>query len=448
MAKRPATKGRRLLKLASMTAQVAGRYAGSRIKSAFQSAEEAARERARMHSINGARIAQTLGELKGAVMKVGQMASIARDLVPPELAEALASLQREAPPMPFDVIAEQIQVEFGTEPHRLFDRFERTPFAAASIGQVHRARTDDGREVVVKVQYPGVDDAVDSDLTQLKMALRAGGLVRMPRAALDSLFEEIRVRMEEELDYTLEAENVRQFRDLYAERSDVVVPDVVGERSAKHVLTLTYEPGDGLDELDDAGYPPDVRNAIGMTLFELVAEQLFVHHLMHADPNPANFAFRPDGTVVLYDFGCVKRLDPIIVQAYRRALQCGLDEDYPGLDTALVDMGARNLAGPPIDPDYYRKWRDIFARPFLGDVPFDFASTELHLDAVKLVPEFLAKYVSSFTPPAQLVFVDRVVAGQYHNLRRLRAQLALGGPLRDILKQASESSRGEISGGD
>ncbi|MFO0636951.1 MAG: AarF/UbiB family protein [Nannocystaceae bacterium] len=159
---RPATKGRRLLRLASMTAQVAGGYAKSRIKAVFQSPEAAARDRAETARSSGELIAKTLGELKGAVMKVGQMASIAKDILPRELAEALATLQREAPPMPYEVIEEQIERELGSSPATLFRRFDKTPFAAASIGQVHRATTDDGREVVVKVQYPGVDEAVDS----------------------------------------------------------------------------------------------------------------------------------------------------------------------------------------------------------------------------------------------------------------------------------------------
>lgn len=433
MGEKPATKGRRLVKLASMTAKVAGRYAGARIKSAFQSAEDAARDRARMHAANGARIAQTLGELKGAVMKVGQMASIARDIVPPELAEALTSLQREAPPMPFEVIEEQIESEFGAPPSRLFQTFDRVPFAAASIGQVHRAVTDDGREVVVKAQYPGVDGAVDSDLRQLKLALVAGGLVRVPREALDAVFREVRDRMVEELDYTLEAQAVRTFRTMLDDRTDVVIPQVVGERSAKRVLTLTYEPGDRLDRLDDALYTQTIRNQIGSTLFDLIAEQLFVHQTIHADPNPANFAFRPDGTVVLYDFGCIKRLESDTVTNYRRAIRCALAEDYAGLDQALTAIGARNPSGTPVPPDVYRNWRNLFAQPFLADTPFEFGASDLHRDALKLMPEFLAKYMTSFKPPAELVFVDRVVAGHYHNLRLLRANIALGPQLRRYL---------------
>lgn len=420
MAERPVTKGRRLFRLAGMTASVASNYARSRIKSVFQSKDAAKADLEATHQRSGDLIARTLGELKGAVMKVGQMASVARDVLPAELAEALGALQREAPPMPFDVIAEQIEKEFGAAPETLYKQFERTPFASASIGQVHRAITDDGREVVVKVQYPGVDGAVGSDLAHLKLALRASGLIKIKKRALDALFAEIRARLEEELDYTLEADNVRFFADYYRDRDDVVIPEVVGERSSQRVLTLTYEPGDQLSEV--VGYPQSTRDRLGEALFKLVGDQVFNLQTIHADPNPANLAFRPDGTIVLYDFGCVKRLDPEIVTAYRNTVRAGLHEDYEGVEQGLIDLGARDLDGPKVPPEYYAKWRKLIGRPFDSDEPYDFGSAGLQREAMTLMPEFFAKYMGAFQPPAELVFVDRVVIGHYGTLCQLGAR--------------------------
>ena len=420
MAERPATKGKRLMRLASMTARVATGYTASRVKAVFQSKEAAERDRARAHEQAGELIAQTLGELKGAVMKVGQMASIAGDLLPKELAEALGGLQREAPPMDFEVIAEQIERELGAAPASLFERFDETPFASASIGQVHRARTDDGREVVVKVQYPGVDEAVDSDLAHLKIALRASGLVKVKRKVLDDVFGELRARLHEELDYCNEADNVRLFADYYAEHPKVVVPRVVGERSSQRVLTLTYEPGHHISELQ--AFPQALRNEIGGVLFGVLADQIFNLKILHADPNPGNLAFREDGSLVLYDFGCVKRLDPGIIQAYRDTIRAGFAEDYAGIEEGLRKLGARNLEGPEVPLDYYKPWRDIFMRPLLGDEPYDYGSSRLQQDAIKLVPGFLTKYLGSFQPPVELVFLDRVVVGTYGNLCKLGAR--------------------------
>ncbi len=402
-----------------MTARVATSYTKSRVKSVFQTKEAAQRDRVKAHAEAGELIAQTLGELKGAVMKVGQMASIAGDLLPEELAKSLTALQREAPPMDFEVIAEQIERELGAAPPMLFERFDVEPFASASIGQVHRARTDDGREVVVKVQYPGVDDAVDSDLAHLKLALRASGLIKVDRKALDAVFGELRARLHEELDYCNEADNVRLFGEYYQGNDMVVVPQVVGERSSQRVLTLTYEPGHHISDLDT--FEQGTRDEIGASLFRVLADQIFGLQVLHADPNPGNFAFRPDGTIVLYDFGCVKRLDPEIIEAYRETIRAGFAEDYEGIEDGLVRLGARNPEGPSVPLSYYKPWRDIFMRPLLGEEPYDFGTSRLQQEALKLVPGSL-KYLSSFQPPVELVFLDRVVVGHYGNLRALGAR--------------------------
>ena len=420
---RPLSKRKRLLRLAGMTVQVAKSYAGSRIKQAFQSPEQAAQERVAQHQRAGAHIARTLGELKGAVMKVGQMASIAKDLLPPEVSRALKSLQREAPPMPYNVIASQIERELGRPPEFLFRRFERTPFAAASIGQVHRACTDTGLEVVVKVQYPGVDEAVDSDLAHLKMALRASGLVRVPRIALDEVFEEIKARLHEELDYCNEASNVRFFANAYQDNDRVVVPEVVGERSSSRVLTLTFEPGHHLSELDELAFGPEIRDQLGATLFSVVMDQLFRSHTLHADPNPANFAFRPNGVLVLYDFGCVKHLDPEVMETYRDTVRAGLREDYEGVERGLLQLGARNPQKPPLPPQFYRQWREVFFQPFEKDQIYDYGTSDLYREVLSKLPGFLAKHASWFQPASELVFVDRIVVGHYGNLQRLRARI-------------------------
>ena len=302
----PTSKRKRFLKLAGMTASVAGNFAKGRVKGLFQGEEARTRDTQLANAQNGARIAKTLGELKGAAMKFGQLASTAKDLLPNEVVAAMTSLQGDAPPMPYEVIAAQIESEFGSPVERLFDWFDPEPFAAASIGQVHRARTDDGREVVCKVQYPGVDRSVDSDIAHLKLALRASGLIAFRRQAMDAVFDEMRLRLHEEIDYTNEARNVRNFRRLHEGDAHIIIPDVVGERSSGRVLTLTYEPGDAFDQLEAAGYDQQTRNLLGERLTHMVYRQLFGLHAVHADPNPANFACRKNGDLVVYDFGCVK----------------------------------------------------------------------------------------------------------------------------------------------
>lgn len=429
----PVTKGRRFMRLAGMTASVASRYAKTRIKSLFQSPESAEKERSLIHEINGLEIAKTLGELKGAIMKIGQMASVVGDVLPKELAEPLKALQREAPPMAFSGIAQQIERELGAPPERLFHRFDSTPFASASIGQVHRAVTDDGREVVVKVQYPGVDQAVDSDLAHLKFLLRASGLVTLKRKHLDALFLEIKTRLHEELDYCNEADNVRLFYNYHQQHPFVIVPEVIGERSSQRVLTLSYEAGDRISELDPKVYTQELRNQIGCNLFRLFTAQLFDFHTIHADPNPGNFAFRPDGTIILYDFGCIKKIPESIVQAYRRTVYCSIVEDYPGIEQGLLELGVRDPEGPVVDFDFYKKWRDLFIQPLLSAEKYDYGASNLHDEAMKLIPSSIQR-MASFKPPVDLVFIDRTIVGHYGNLRKLGVQARFIDLLQPFLK--------------
>jgi len=429
---KPASGSRRFLKLAGMTASVAGRYAGSKLMGLVQSAEGASLARAAAHARNGEAIARTLGELKGAVMKVGQMASLAGEVLPKEVVAALGTLQREAPPMPFETIAAQIERELGRSPDALFERFDRAPWAAASIGQVHRARLD-GREVVVKVQYPGVDESADSDLAQLKLALRASGLVQVPKEALDELFAELRDRLREELDYGLEAENVRVFRAFHRERHPfVVVPEPIGERSTRRVLTLAWEPGDSLGALPAASYGQAVRDRIGEHLVRAFLAQLFELHAIQADPNPANFAARLDGTLVLYDFGCVKRIPDEVLAPWKGTLRAALDEEWEAVDRCLIELGVRRPDGPPPGADFYAAWRAIFAEPLLTP-GYDFGASRIAEKTMALAPRFFAR-LDSFQPAARIAYLDRAIAGHFGNLRNLGVRGSFGPILRAYLE--------------
>jgi predicted unusual protein kinase regulating ubiquinone biosynthesis (AarF/ABC1/UbiB family) len=416
-------RGERFLRLASMTTSVVGKHARARVQALF--VPEAEDERSLLYRESGQLIAQTLGELKGAVMKVGQMASIANDLLPPELTAALGRLQKEAPPVAYEVIAEQIENELGSPPELLFNRFDREPFASASIGQVHRARTDDGREVVVKVQYPGVDESVDADLAQLKFALKAAGLVRLSRSVLNQLFDEVRARLHEELDYTLEAGNVRHFRQFHLDRQDrgIVIPDVVGERSAQRVLTLTYEPGDPITGLGSLGYSQELRDRIGENLVRTLAAQMFELHTVHTDPNPANFTCRRDGSLVIYDFGCIKQLSPDLVASLAGMALAMKDEDYQAADERLIELGARIPHEPAVPAEVYARLREILW-PLLNSVePYDFGPSRMRRQLLAMVPMF-REHHASLQPPVRIVFFNRMLAGHFGNLRQLGSRFA------------------------
>lgn len=435
MAKKPVTsRSGRFFKLAGMTASVAGQYAGQRARSLIGSENDDG-ARSESYTRMASRISDTLGEMKGAAMKVGQIASQTQDFLPREFSDALEKLQKEAPPMPFDIILEQIETELGKPVGELFEYLQETPYAAASIGQVHRARLHDGTDVIVKVQYPGVDESCDSDLKQLRLALKLGGLLKMPKESVDQLFTEIRERLQEELDYENEARNVEQFMTFHKNDPWVVIPAVVHSHSTRHILTMVLEEGDHVSGVTPERYDQDTINLIGRRIFSTMADQLFRFQCIHGDPHAGNFAFRPDGSLVMYDFGCVKKLKPAIVEAYRNAVTSALAEDYQALDAYLIDLGARVGSQPAIDEAYYAMWRDILIVPFNSEQPYDFGESSIHKDvAAKTSTVF--KYLDSFKPPVESIFIDRMIAGHYWILKRLGVQAAFGEELREYLAEA------------
>ncbi|EDY85545.1 ABC-1 domain protein [gamma proteobacterium HTCC5015] len=432
-ASRPATKGRRFMKLAGMSASVASRYAGNQFKRAFQSQERRDSSRSEYYAKVGEEIAGTLGELKGAVMKVGQIASQAKDLLPEEISGALTQLQREAPPMEFSVIEEQVSQSLNGPLDELFSTFDRAPYAAASIGQVHRAVTHSGQEVVVKVQYPGVREAVDSDLNHLRFALRASRLLKVKKGIADDYFREIRERILEELDYVNEAANLNLFREFHARHdSKIVIPKVVDALSSHDVLTLTFEAGDHIGDEALEHYDQEQINAIGRRLFHAMGREIFELKAVHGDPHPGNFAFRSDGSVVMYDFGCIKKLDPHVVDHYRHIVIAGLEGDYEALDQHLIKLGGRIASGPSVEDEYYDLWREIFLRPFFSNGPFDFAASTMHEDVVKNIPSAM-KRMNSFQPVVGTAFIDRAVSGHYQTMRSLGVKANFSDDLYDVL---------------
>jgi predicted unusual protein kinase regulating ubiquinone biosynthesis (AarF/ABC1/UbiB family) len=401
-----------------MTASVAGRYATQKVQSAFS---DEARRKERL-SVTYEKMADdivdTLGELKGAVMKIGQIASQTQDFLPKEFSKALQKLQKEAPPVAFSIIRDQVEKELGDSLDQLFMTFDEEPFAAASIGQVHRAVLKSGREVVVKVQYPGVDRSCDSDLKQLKLTLKLGGLIKMPKASVDALFDEIKARLHEELDYEQEARNLFRFRAFHEQHDFVMVPEVISELSTAHVLTLEYIEGDHVNELNALNYSDEIINKIGHNLFTMLADQLFVFKQIHGDPHPGNFAFKPDGTVIVYDFGCVKVLKPELVEAYRDAIIASMKGDYLAVDDAMLRLGARVQGKAFPGGEYYAVWRNIFFEPFFTDDKYDFESADLHVQVAKEIPLFF-KYLSHFKPPVESLYIDRMIGGHYWIMKSL-----------------------------
>lgn len=414
----------RFLRLTGMTTSIATRMASHRLKRVFQSEEAAAESKEELVNQIGKEVADTLGQMKGAVMKVGQIASQMQDILPPQVAEALSVLQNASAPMPFSVIRRQIRKELGDEPTVIFKQFDDTPFAAASIGQVHRAVTHDDRHVVVKVQYPAVAESINSDMRHLRRILRLGGLLKVSAETLDALFDEIKNQLHEELDYRQEADNLQKFRDFHAKEKWIVIPEVLPELSSDKVLTLSDEPGDSLETVSTSNaYNEALRNQLGQRLFNFIGEQIFSLHAVHSDPHPGNFAFRTDGTLVVYDFGAIKRFPEDDVASLCRLLNAGMSYDYAEIDKELIELDVRKADGPTVEDSFYDGWLELLLPPF-GEEIFDFGTSDLHTRLMKKTYQTPWSYLNSFQPSSKTLLLNRVLTGHYWTLKKLGVRAA------------------------
>lgn len=429
------TSGKRFMKLAGMTASIAGKAAKNSFKHLSSDEEKRLQARSELMQDVGIQIAETLGEMKGAVMKVGQIASQYKDVFPPEVATALEKLQKDAPPMPYTQIRAQIERELKAPVAELFSEFEETPFAAASIGQVHKAVLPSGQRVVVKVQYPNVDENCDSDLKQVRMALKIAGVLNMSKQLQEQLFHEIRQSLHDELDYIKEAHNLRVFGAFHAEDTGIIIPKVISSHSTKRILTLTEEVGETLSVA--ATWDNDIKQEIAKRLFHFTAGQLFELYRMHCDPHPGNFAFREDGSVIAYDFGGIRSYSDSEVQLFKRFAQHAIKGDVTALEQDLIALDIRRDDDKHIPGEFYEKWLSIGLKPLsispYHESAFDFGNSQVHHEVITQMRTSL-KYFGQFQPSAMTMMLDRTVSGQYWNLVNLGVIIDLSPLVDDYIK--------------
>jgi predicted unusual protein kinase regulating ubiquinone biosynthesis (AarF/ABC1/UbiB family) len=333
---------RRSARLGSALGLQATRYAGTKTANVARSSEEADERLEQRHLETAMKLAGTLGEMKGAAMKLGQLASfIDTEFLPEEYREIyheqFAKLRTSAPAMPWSKVVKVLEEEY--DPERLdevFEDIEEEAFAAASIGQVHRATLPDGRRVAVKVQYPGVAEAVESDLRNMAVIVR---LARAIAPGLDpkAIAAELRERVLEELDYEYEAQNQRDFARAYRDHPFIYVPRVFSRCSRRRVLVTEYVEGLGFEEVKQL--PKEDRDRFGEIVFRFSFGSIY--HLQHfnADPHPGNYLLMDDDRVAFLDFGMTKKLDPEQIELEQRAVDAASRRDPEALRRALHDLG-------------------------------------------------------------------------------------------------------------
>jgi predicted unusual protein kinase regulating ubiquinone biosynthesis (AarF/ABC1/UbiB family) len=338
----PKGRVRRSAKLGTAFGLQATRYAGTKAANLARGEERAEERLENRHLETAVKIAATLGEMKGAAMKLGQMASfIDVEFLPEEYRdlyqEQLAKLRTSAPPMPWEKVEKVLREEYRDCPlDDLFSDIEPEAFAAASIGQVHRATLVDGRVVAIKIQYPGVAEALEADLRN------AGTIIRLAKAiapGLDprSIADELRERVMEELDYEYEAQNQRTFARAYRDHPFIYVPDVITRLSRRRVLVTEYVEGADFEAVKQR--PKPERDRFGEIVFRFAFGSIY--HLQHfnADTHPGNYLLMPDDRVAFLDFGMTKKLDPEQIELEQAAVDAAARKDPEALRQALHDLG-------------------------------------------------------------------------------------------------------------
>jgi len=319
---------------------------------------------ARIQSAIAREVVETAGEMKGLAMKVAQIPGYLdfgeTSGVRAQVSASTMSLRA----MPPSLVAAVFMEELGRGPRRVFAEWSSEPLATASIGQVHRARLQDGTAVAVKVQYPRIVDALEADLANVDMIRRACKLVYPGSADLAPIVAELRIRFLEECDYVQEAQNQETFRRIWRGRAGVEIPAVIGELSTRRILVTEMAQGDSLDGFV-ARSTQAARNRVGELLFDFAFESLFRHGIFNADPHPANYLF-DDQRVTFIDFGCVKRLSPEFVATFKAVARAILERDRTRLEELGIGLG---FVRDPSSFDFDAAWRlsQLLYQPYLSD---------------------------------------------------------------------------------
>ena len=418
---RRSTRARRNVQMARASSRVGMSVAATRARQVFASAERKEQLQAELELKTGQQVAEALGNMKGAMMKIGQLASFLDDGLPEPIREALASLQQDAPPMSAALAAGVIEEELGGPPEKLFAEWDPVPIAAASIGQVHRAMTHDGVAVAVKVQYPGVDEAIKADLDNSDMLFGIIGRV-MPGFDPKPLVEEIRERVTEELDYRIEAENQALFGEHYRDHPFIHVPAVVPSLSARRVLTTELADGVRFAEVEKT-WSQEERNLAGEAIYRFVFRSIYDMRTFNGDPHPGNYLFRPGGRVTFLDFGLIKRFTADeVANAEQMLRHVVFENDIAAYRRSIEEAGILK-PGAPVTDEEIRTYFGHFYEIVLEDREVTFT----HAYAAELVQRLFdlqgrfGEIAKHSNLPASMVIIQRINLGLYSVLASLGA---------------------------
>ena len=429
----PTNRFSRMLKLGKMASGVAGGALSEGVKRLARGEIPSASEML-LTPGNARRITQQLSEMRGAVMKIGQLLSMeAGDLLPSELTEILSKLRESAHAMPEADIEATLQQAWGADWRQQFSQFNEQPFAAASIGQVHDAVDRQGRRLAIKVQYPGINKSIDSDVNNAASILRMFKLI--PESLdIEPLLETAKAQLHDEANYQLEADYLKLYRQRLGQDEVFEVPQVIDELTTDKVLVMTYIEGGGIEALAQSN--PALRDQLATKIIELSLREFLHWGMVQTDPNFANFRFNSDeNTVGLLDFGALRVNEAERTKVFTELLQSAMEQDLVKVVNAACAVGYIEKD----DPFNYRlAIADLIqtaVEPALHEGEYDFAHSSLSQRMTEKLYKLRSQKGFQRLPPVDIIFLHRKLAGIYMLCAKINARVNVRARIQDLFSQ-------------
>lgn len=379
------------------------------------------------------KLSDELSRMRGAALKLGQLISMdAGEFLPPELATIMERLRADADFMPQAQLTSVLKRNWGEHWQEKFSAFDMVPIAAASIGQVHRAKSLDGQDLAVKVQYPGVKNSIDSDIDNVVALFKLSGLAP-PREKLESLIADAKAQLKDETDYLREAQMMIDYGKHIKKDKAFTLPLAVMQLTTEEILTMQFLPGRAIEKT--AFLMPDVRNRIVESLIRLCLREVFEFGIMQSDPNFANYTYDTQtGVIGLLDFGATVHLTPEAVSGYRALLKAGMANDREGVKQAALGL---RIFSEAISPEHEHQLLEMVMTVF-GEVmktdTYDFARDTL-MEGIRQRGTALAMDKGfNEIPPTEVIYLQRKVAGMYLLGRRLKARVGIRAMLEEFVQ--------------
>jgi predicted unusual protein kinase regulating ubiquinone biosynthesis (AarF/ABC1/UbiB family) len=436
-------RARRVFKVGELATSVGSSYLMEALKAPFRSADKRQQALLDTHIKTAMKVVERSQELRGAFTKLVQMLSMRDDILPGEMLQVLSAVQSSVPPMDYGMIRRQVISELGRPPEELFDSFETEAFAAASLGQVHRAVTKDGTQVVVKIQYPGVEATVRQDLQNIKALLQTFTLIGrdMMRQKIDpsEVYRELEERLHEELDYVNEARNIKLFQRMFRDDDEVVIPEVYPQLSSRRVLTMERVEGYALNDILAPGVDQSLKDWVAIKYFRVVWRQIFEFGVLHTDPNPGNYLVTYHPKLVILDFGSIRIFPEKIRRAYHDLAKAILAGNKKEMARCFVELDFLN---PGDDPKPMYRIMNIVFEPVLKDGdynPRDYNSVQRGMDIAAIGLEHRL-----FKDPGHRVFLMRALMGADAYLKQLGTVTNWHREFKRCVERVRDGAAGEL----